>query len=72
MSIDFRKAAAADLAHRVSLERRLADRISYNRLERDRLWQLRLDLPCESLTEAIDHADSLILNLCEARGHLSS
>jgi hypothetical protein len=47
----------------------LDDRQAFLRLERDRLWRLRIDLPCQALDEAVDHIDSAILLLGEARRH---
>jgi hypothetical protein len=47
----------------------LDDRQAFLRLERDRLWKLRIDVPCTAVDEAIDYLDTAILLLGEARRH---
>jgi hypothetical protein len=69
-ALDWRKSAAHDLERLEELHRRVDDRQSETRLLRDRLWRLRIDLPCQALDEAIEHIDSAILCLGEARRHL--
>jgi len=69
-ALDWRRAASKDLARKVDIHKRVEDRQAYLRLERDRLFHLRVDLPCNALDEALEHVDSAILCLGEARRHL--
>jgi hypothetical protein len=71
MSIDFRRAAAREIQHQRSVLDRLRDRQAFLRLERERLIQLGLDLPCRAIAEAVDYIDSAVVVLGEAARHVT-
>lgn len=60
---------AREIERLAGLHQRLEDRRAFLRLERDRLWRLRIELPCAAIDEALAHIDSAILCLGEARRH---
>lgn len=68
--LPWRKAMAKELEQLAELHERCEDRQSETRLRRDRLWRLRIDLPCTAPDEAIEHVDSAVLCIGEARRHL--
>ncbi len=68
-ALPWRKAAATELERLAELHRRVDDRQSETRLLRDRLCRLRIDLPCLALDEALEHIDTVVVLIGEARRH---
>jgi hypothetical protein len=69
-ALDWRRAAARDLAHQVSLHKRLDDLQAALRHRREDAVRIGFDLPCADLEEAIDHLDSAILLIGSSRAHV--
>ncbi len=71
-ALDWRRAAARDLARKVELHKRLDHVQGALRHRREDVVRLGFDLPCADVAEAVDHIDSAIVLIGAARRHLQS